>query len=102
MAKTNYNKMSTKTEVVVETPVEEVEAPIEQVEPEVTNIVECKKGIVIDCVKLNIRKAPKANAEIIGTLDAGSIVFILDEAGDFYKIDSGDNSYCMKKYISVK
>lgn len=61
--------------------------------------VKTEKGKVYNCVKLNIRKEPKADAEVVGTIDADSTVTILDEAGDFYKIENG---YCMKKFIKTK
>lgn len=109
MAKTNYNKMSNKPkedvkqnvesvieETVVETAeVENVEAPTPAPAPEY------KKGVVVGCTKLNVRKAAKADAKIIGTLDAGTTVTIYDEVGEFYKVGP-TNEYCMKKFISVK
>lgn len=130
MAKKNYNKISTekaKKEDVAEVvtasyaavedetvdiaPTEnepEVIAEVETVteplaEPVVETAPELKKGKVYHCTKLNIRKAPKADAEVVGTIDAGVTVVIHDEIGDFYKIGNPDGSeYCMKKFISVK
>ena len=112
MAKTNYNKMSnkpqedvkTETEVVavVEETVTETEPVIEK-KPEKKPEKKVKKGIVVDCTKLNMRVAPKVDAKIRGTLDRGTTVIILGEEGDFYKIGNPENpDYCMKKYISVK
>lgn len=95
----NYSKMSTATEVTV--PETNVETTIDVTsEPEVTPAVEeVKTGTVIGCSRLNIRKAPNANAKILATINKGEIVNICDEVGDFYKI--GDKEYCMKKYISI-
>lgn len=108
MAKKNYNKMynEPKEDVIPEVVsfVEET-AEVENKEPEIQEVpvLEVKKGIITGCIKLNVRKAPKTNAEILTTLDAGTTVIILDEIGDFYKIGNPDGSeYCMKKYISVK
>lgn len=104
MSKTNYNKMSNtppKNEVVKEA------APVEPVAEVVAEpVVEApkpklKKGVVVKCTKLNVRKAPKADAKILGTLDANTTVTIYDEVGDFYKIGPTEE-YCMKNYISVK
>lgn len=96
--KKNYSKMSTAPQIdeieteVVETVEAPVEAPvIEEVKP--------KTGVVVGCTKLNVRKAPNANAKVLTTINKGSSVTIYDEVGDFYKI--GDKEYCMKKYISV-
>lgn len=111
MAKKNYNKMSSekaKTENIIESldPIAEAVAAAEpQVEetveakPEPKPVVKTKKGKVYNCVKLNIRKEPKADAEVVGTIDADSTVTILGEADDFYKIENG---YCMKKFIKTK
>lgn len=84
-------------ENVTETVTEPVAEPVVKTDPEL------KKGKVYHCTKLNIRKAPKADAEVVGTIDAGVTVVIHDEIGDFYKIGNPDGSeYCMKKFISVK
>ena len=103
MAKTNYNKMSRKTpkEPKIETGSFEIEQTTTEIPVEETPVPEFKKGIVNGCIKLNVRKEPKADAEIIGTLDAGSIVTVYDEIDGFYKVGP-TNEYCMKKYISVK
>lgn len=91
---TNYSKMSTTPEAVVETVTPETS------EPTVTDTVEeVKTGTVVGCSRLNIRKAPNANAKILATINKGAIVTIQDEVADFYKI--GKKEYCMKKYISI-
>ena len=97
--KKNYSKMSTAAmveEVENETVVEPVDV---SVETPIVEDVKPKTGVVTDCVKLNVRKAPKIDAKIIKTISKGDVVTIQDEVGDFYKI--GDKEYCMKKYISV-
>lgn len=112
MAKKNYSKISSekaKMENITESldPIAEAVAAAEpQVEetvvedtPKVAPAVKTKKGKVYNCVKLNIRKEPKADAEVVGTIDADFTVTILDEVGDFYKIKDG---YCMKKFIKTK
>lgn len=108
MAKTNYNKMSDKPKSKVEASleietgsfeVEQITKDVETTKP----VVNVKKGVVTGCTKLNVRKAPDATAEIIGTIDAGETVVIHDEIGSFYKVGNPDgDEYCMKKYISVK
>lgn len=108
MAKTNYNKMSTKAEVVVETPVEVVEEPVvEEVVVEKKPEKKIKKGIVVNCSKLNVRTNPHPNAFIERTIDKGTEVEIVDSNGDFYSVRKGTptegfTGWCMKKYISVK
>lgn len=111
MAKKNYNKMynEPKEDVTVE-----IESVVEENEPVSEEVVveatpkkkpekKVKKGVVVNCTKLNMRTAPKTDAPIRGTINNGDTVSILDEEGDFYKIGNPDNpDYCMKKYISVK
>ena len=100
--KKNYSKMSTapQTEVIENEAV--VEAVEEPVEAPVVEEVKPMTGVVVDCVKLNIRKAPRADATILTTIDKGTTVIIHEEVGDFYKIgDPNGKEYCMKKYISV-
>lgn len=63
---------------------ESVEATVEKNIPQLTNITaapkkdglrsaETFKGRVVNCDKLNIRKAPSFDSEIIGTLDKGKV-----------------------------
>jgi hypothetical protein len=110
MAKTNYNKMSDKTKEDVK---KEVEPIVEEVVTETEPVVEkkpekkVKKGVVVDCLKLNVRTNPHPNAAIELTIDKGTEVEITGENGDFYSVRKGTvtegfNGWCMKKYISVK
>lgn len=120
MAKKNYNKMYNEVKedvtaevetVVEETPVEETvveaapitEEPVVEKKPE----KKIKKGVVVDCVKLNVRTNPHPNAAIDRTIDKGTEVEIVGSKGDFYNVRKGTvtegfNGWCMKKYISVK
>ena len=110
MAKTNYNKMSkakedvvAEVEPVVEETIAEPEAPVVEKKPEKKVI----KGIVVDCVKLNVRTNPHPNAHIECTIDKGTEVVIERSEGDFYFVrkdntTEGFNGWCMKKYISIK
>lgn len=63
-------------------------------------------GVVVDCQKLNIRKEPNAEAEILGTISVGSEVTIDESESNenFYKVctAAGAEGFCMKKFISVK
>ena len=83
----------------------EVETPVtEAVETEPVK-TEVLTGTVFNCQKLNVRKAPKENAEILDTIDAGSVVVIDEQksVGDFYKIDFAGKitGFCMKKFIKT-
>lgn len=109
MAKKNYSKMSTdkvKSDPVVETSSLDVEQTVEVVdEPVVETPV--KKGVVVNCVQLNVRNNPHPNAAIELVIKQGTEVDIIDSNGDFYHVRKGTTTegfdgWCMKKYISVK
>lgn len=86
----NLNKEETKVDEV-ET-VGEAKAPKKKAEPVF--------GTVVNCSKLRIRKTPSLNGEVIGELDKGTKVEILDDkSAKFYKITNG---YCMKDFIEVQ
>ena len=126
MGKTNYSKMSNKAKddaaptFVETTSFDAVPAVEEVVIPEVEAIIEevpvveeapvekkAKIGVVVDCVKLNVRSNPSPMADIELTIDKGTEVEIVSESGDFYHVRKsattyGFNGWCMKKYISVK
>lgn len=107
MAKTNYNKISKKSEITTKDAVETNESIIEEtetLEDVKEEIVKSKvvTGIVSDCSKLNIRNDSSLDADVIGTLDKGTTVVIHGEVGDFYKIGNPNaNEFCMKKFISI-
>ena len=106
-------------ELEVEDTVEEkVDEPIEgqivipEVEPELVSDPEPsveqenrKFGKVNNCKKLNIRKLPSRDAEIVSELVEGSEVMIDEKESTalFYKIctEHGIDGYCMKDYITV-
>lgn len=93
---TKFSKGDDKKVTVEAGDVLEVKEP-EKVEPVV--------GIVTDCIKLNVRKEPDANAEIVCTIDASTDLIINEEesAKDFYKICTvaGIEGYCMKQFITI-
>lgn len=86
-----------------EAPVAE-EAEVEQLSIE-EPVVESKQGVVTDCLKLNVRKEPDSEAEVIGQITAATKleVYENESTDEFYKICtySGIEGYCMKKFISI-
>ena len=121
---TQYSKFSgEEPETEVEEETVEEERPIEgqivipEVEsepvfvppmPEVDPVVEPenrKFGKVSNCKKLNIRKLPSRDAEIISELIEGSEVMIDENESTalFYKIctEHGIEGFCMKQFIKV-
>ncbi len=63
-------------------------------------------GVVTDCLKLNVRKEPSDNAEVLVIINALSEVVVdMDASTDaFYKVctGAGVEGFCMKKYIALK
>ena len=123
---TQYSKFSGEEPMLVNDPELEVEDTVEEkvdepiegqivipeVEPEPVSdpepVVEPenrKFGKVNNCKKLNIRKLPSRDAEIVSELVEGSEVMIDEKESTalFYKIctEHGIDGYCMKDYITV-
>ena len=123
---TQYSKFSGEEPMLVNDPKleveevveEKVEEPIEgqivipEVEPELVSDPEHsvepenqKFGKVNNCKKLNIRKLPSRDAEIVSELIEGSEVMIdkKESTALFYKIctEHGIEGYCMKNFIKV-
>lgn len=121
---TQYSKFSgEEPETEVEEETVEEERPIEgqivipEVEsepvfvppmPEVDPVVEPenrKFGKVSNCKKLNVRKLPSRDAEIVSELIEGSEVMIDENESTalFYKIctEHGIEGFCMKQFIKV-
>jgi hypothetical protein len=63
-------------------------------------------GVVTDCLKLNVRKKPSADAEVLVTIDALSKVMVdmAESTNDFFKVvtETGIEGFCMRKYIALK
>lgn len=86
-------------ETIVPEPVVE-EDPIDiQDEPETAY------GVVAGCSKLNVRRNPKSNADVVAVIELGDCVTIEDDRdnSEFYKVctESGIEGFCMKKYINA-
>lgn len=62
-------------------------------------------GVVTDCLKLNVRKAPSLDAEVAFVILCLTPVEIdLEQSTDtFFKVRTADNSegFCMKKFIAL-
>lgn len=62
-------------------------------------------GIVTNCVRLNVRKEPDFDADILCTIDVSTNLIIDEEESTdkFYKIctSAGIEGYCVKTYITI-
>ena len=103
--KNNNNVQAEETpaveEAVVEAPVE-IEAA-EEVAEETKPEKVLKDGVVVNCAKLNVRKAPSKNADILGVIARYDDVKVdMEESTeDFYKVftEAGVEGYCVKTFI---
>lgn len=88
-----------KEEVVAPVVAEPAEPVIEDSEPE--GIL----GVVTECVKLNVRKEPSTEADVVTTLPIATevMVDIFESTEEFYKVTTGAGveGYCMKKFINI-
>ena len=125
---TQYSKFSGEEPMLVNNPELEVEDTVEEkvdepiegqiVIPEVEPIVpepvipepvvepeNRKFGKISNCKKLNIRKLPSRDAEIVSELIEGSEVMIDEKESTalFYKVctEHGIEGFCMKQFIKV-
>jgi len=63
-------------------------------------------GVITDCLKLNVRKESKVDADVLTIIPALSEVQVDTEAStdEFYKVctETGVEGFCMKKYVALK
>ena len=90
-------------------------APAKVEEVEVVNLPYIKEtvvetpepviGKVEGCKKLNVRKEPDTEADVVCVVPEGTEVIVDEEEStvDFYKVctSAGIEGFCMKKFISV-
>lgn len=87
-------------EVAIEQPVVEESVEVYE-EPKVNEMLD---GIVHNCVKLNVRKEPSLNSEVIAVLSDADKIKVEDIGNfDWYCIHlpNGTKGFSMKKYIAV-
>lgn len=115
MSKKDYTKFSNNK--VVNNKSEEIQNGVQDVEIKIEEMVnetieeaveENRKdilGVVVDCDKLNIRKGPSINADIVCMIDASTNLIVDYESStdEFYKICTyaGIEGYCMKKFVKI-
>lgn len=88
----------------------QVDEPVKEVEEVIDEVIEAETkepviGVVSDCLKLNVRKRPSIDSDVLFKLDCLTEVMIEDDSDEeFYKVytTAGIAGYCMKKYISIR
>lgn len=60
-----------------------------------------RKGLVANCLKLNVRMNPSIDSAVCCTINKGQKVIILSDKDKlFYKVNvEGTEGYCMKDFI---
>lgn len=119
MSNKNYNKYSNiskknygpiEEKATIEAPVvEEVEAAetpvVEEVEAVETPAIDTIFAKVANCARLNIRKDPNKNSEILTIVNLGDCVEVDpdNDTSSWYHVFVGDiEGYCMKAYIAIQ
>ena len=94
-------------EETVEEPVETVEEVEETVEEPVETVEEVSEQEVKATVivgKLNVRREPNSNAEIVMVVNKNDVFTVLNEVDNYYFIKINDNisGYCVKDFMKTK
>lgn len=94
-------------EETVEEPIETLEEVEEIVEEPVETIEEVPEQDVkatVTAGKLNVRKEPNSNAEIIMVVNKNDVFTVLDEVDNYYFIKINDNisGYCVKDFMKTE
>lgn len=94
-------------EETVEEPIETLEEVEEIVEEPVETIEEVPEQDVKATViaeKLNVRKEPNSNAEIVMVVNKNDVFTVLDEVDNYYFIKINDNisGYCVKDFMKTE
>lgn len=77
------------------------EIVVEKTTPKKTTKKELLKAVV-NCSRLNVRKGPSINDDIIKIIDEGTEVVVTGEKNEFYAVKTSEVSgYCMKEFLTV-
>ena len=97
MANKNYNKMSNNKK---ESKIEKTSI-IEEVSEQEKSV----QGFVSGCKRLNVRKKPSINSDVVCVIDDGTEVLAIksDSTNEWLEVvaANGEKGYCMKKYITT-
>ena len=87
-------------EEIVEEPIEIVEEPVEIVE----EVPEQEVKATVIAGKLNVRREPNSNAEIVMVVNKNDVFTVLDEVDNYYLIKINDNisGYCVKDFMKTE
>ena len=107
MSKNKYNNYKNYWDKETEEPAENTAVENETVEA-VEEAVPATVGVVYKCEKLNLRKKPTKDSDILTVVTADTELEIIDidksSGKDWYKVQTEDGliGFCMKNYIIIK
>lgn len=107
--KNKYTNLEKGTPINIEETRSEIDNNIEEetvlAEDEPVAMKPLLEAIVSGCVMLRVRSNPSADAAVVGMLDEGTEITILDELPDWFKMVSKQGTisgYCMRKFTRLK
>ena len=93
-------------ENVTQEPVEKEAQVKENVTQEPVEKEAPKVGVVDNCVRLNIRVAPRITADVRLIIEKGDEVILCEKQpkGEWFRVRTQNNTegFCMKKYITIQ
>lgn len=94
-----------KMEPTIAEPTESIEIDLVQETVETVTLPKTVEGVVVDCVKLNVRTEPDINADVVSVLDVMSELKIdVSKSNDeWFKVSTatGVEGYCMRKFVDA-
>ena len=84
--------------------VEEVEETVEEPVEIVEEVPEQEVKATVIAGKLNVRREPNSNAEIVMVVNKNDVFTVLDEVDNYYFIKINDNisGYCVKDFMKTE
>lgn len=107
MANKNYNKMSNNKSNEKGSKIEDTSKSKEpEIIEEISEQEKAVQGFVSGCKRLNVRKEPNINSEVVCVIDDGTEVLVVksNSTNEWFEVvaANGEKGYCMKKYIKTK
>lgn len=110
--KFNYSKQFDKNEELTKPMQEQLQPipdPVQEPEVPQTPVQEqppvIRKGVVVNCDRLNIRERCTKESDVVSIISKGTIVDIYGEVPDWYEIETANGKikgYCMAEFIELR
>lgn len=98
--KKNTNALAEEPVVKEDIPevVEVKEEVKEEIKEEPKPVTKVSRGKVVNCERLNVRKGPSTDTEVVNVLVVGTVVELVNKGKEWHRTKEG---YVMAKYIKV-